>query len=41
MRAAWSLYHKDRDMFSSLNKVKPYSVALVLGCVTKFEYSVL
>ena len=35
------LYHKDRDMFCRLNKVKPCCAGLVLGWVTKYEYPVL
>ena len=36
-----SPYHKNSDMFSPLNKVKPCSVPLVLGWVTKYKYRVL
>ena len=35
------LYHKDRDMFCPLNKVQPCCAWLVLGWVTKYEYSML
>ena len=35
------LYHKDRNMFCLLNKVKPCCAGLVLGWVTKYEYPVL
>ena len=36
-----SPYHKNSDMFSPLNKVKPCSVPLVIGWVTKYKYRVL
>ena len=35
------LYHKDRNMFCPLNKIKPCCAGLVLGWVTKYEYPVL
>ena len=36
-----SLYHKDSNMFPRFNKVKPCSVELVLGWVTKYKCHVL
>ena len=35
------LYHKDRNMFCLLNKVKPCCAEIVLGWVTKYEYPVM
>ena len=36
-----SIYHKDRNMFRLLNKVKSCSAEIVLGWVTKYEYPLL
>ena len=35
------LYHKERNMFCPLNKVKPCCAGLVLGSVTNYEYPML
>ena len=35
-----SQYHKKSKMFRPLNKIKPSSVGLVVGWVTKYEYPV-